>query len=126
MKSDYCEALKINKNATGFWEMFEFVTEGDEEKQARFIDKCKSKNRREIELHTFSLRKKRLKENRFNSSDEFVSFFKKDKKNALQQLFQEPLNHKKISLLQHDPAHLYNIHSKSNFDIWYMECLLYV
>lgn len=124
MSSLNLECLKIDKMATGFWEMFHYLTEHNPEKEKIFLVDCEGKDRQYIGLYSIKLRKKRLKEKKYHNESEFISHFQKDKRAALERLFQEPLNIKKINLIHHDPSHIFNIHSKCNFDIWFMEFIL--
>ncbi|MNC08049.1 hypothetical protein D3C75_556200 [compost metagenome] len=123
--NEYAERLNISAKATGFWEMFHYLTDREEAKQESFVQTCEGMSRRNIGLYSLKMRKERLKANKFNSMDEFINMYHQDQKAALEKLFQEPLNQAKITMMNDkDPAQLYSIHSKQSSDAWFMECMI--
>lgn len=123
MKKKQISEIGVSKKAIEFWELFNFILSTEE--QDTFYKNFKNKSRREIDTEIFKKREEKLLNNKYNNYDEFLEFFNKNKKLALELLFQQPIKDSMIELITSSPKQLYYIHSKKP-NIWFMECILYL
>lgn len=89
------------------------------------LDSCMEQSLKQINKFIANERKKRLEDRRITKS-EFLRDFIKNKKSALEDLFQEPLNQVKIDLVPNNPERIFTIHSMQPVDIRLMNFLLHL
>ncbi|QSF43467.1 hypothetical protein [Paenibacillus tianjinensis] len=126
MNDELSLALNVDSKAVGFWRniLYLFKTEAD---IAMLLHECAGKSRREIDKYVTRVRKDKINNEKYSSVDEFIECYIEDKTGALERLFQEPIDATKLSkLTTNDPRHIFTIHSKLPFAVWFMSFVIYL
>jgi hypothetical protein len=85
------------------------------------LEDCVGKSSKDINKYVYEYREKKLKDLDINI-DEFVNTYKRDKRAALEYLFQESLPVSWIKKLKIDnPKDIFEIHSKLDKNIFFMK-----
>lgn len=123
---EFALVLGIDTRAVGFWSNVLYLFRTDNE-IGSLIDECAGKSRRYIDNYVAKVRHERIKNEKYSSIDEFIECFNNNKIEALERMFQEPINPSKLSkLITSDPVHIFNIHSTLPFAVWFMSFVIYL
>ncbi|MFI2856866.1 hypothetical protein ACH6EH_06970 [Paenibacillus sp. JSM ZJ436] len=113
-------ALEINKSAIELVNAIRFTFK-DATEQEMLVRCCRGLDGKEIYMYVDRSRLQTLK-SRTYTQDQFVADFNINKKQALEQLFYQPLTDAKISkLMITDPVSIYEIHSNKPVGIRFMK-----
>lgn len=118
--------LNVDSGATGFWNNVLFLFKSKDEVGSLLHD-CAGKPRRDLDRYVAKTRHEKIKINRFNSMDDFVSSYNLNRVAALERLFQEPIDASKLSKLTvNDPYRIFSIHSTLPLAVWFMSFVTYL
>lgn len=130
LQSSMIEELSLELNvpvaANGFWNNVIFLFQTKEE-VGSLLRNCAGMPRRDVDKHVAKARKEKIKINRFDSIEDFVSNYNKDKVATLERMFQESIDISKLSkLTTDDPYRIYTIHSSLPLAVWFMTFVIYL